>query len=90
MVTFNAWNLNTINQLPELTTSAAEHNIDFICVKERRYYYSELELKYYDNSNRWAFVLASAWENSDNAVMGVVGMLLSPHALKSLNSMEKT
>ena len=32
--TFNIRTLNIINQLPELTVSAAEQNIDIICVQE--------------------------------------------------------
>ena len=32
------------------TAYAAENNIDIICMQEPRYYYNELELKYYDAS----------------------------------------
>ena len=35
--TFKLKTLNTINQLPELRTSAANKNIDIICVQEHRY-----------------------------------------------------
>ena len=60
---FNMRTFNMINQLPKLTASAAEHNIDILCMQEHRYYYSELELKCYNTDNRWTFVLASAWKN---------------------------
>ena len=34
-------------------------------------------------------MLASTWKNSVNATIGVAGMLLNPHTIKSLNSIEK-
>ena len=66
------------------------YNIDIICMQVHRYHYRELELKYYDTSNIWVFVLLSVWKNSVNATIGDVGMLLSPCVLKSLNSIERT
>ena len=50
-----------------------------------RYYHSELEQKYHDTSNGWPFLSASPWKKSINAVIGSLGMLLSPHTFKSLN-----
>ena len=50
---------------------------------------SKLEIKYHNTGNRWTFVMASAWKNSVNAIIGSVGMLLSLCALKSLNSIER-
>ena len=47
IATFNVRTLNRINQLPEMTVFAAEHNIDIICIQEHRYYYSELEISWY-------------------------------------------
>ena len=35
------------------------------------------------------FVSASAWKNSVNSVIGGVGMLIGPRALKSFNDIEK-
>ena len=84
MATFNVKNLNTINQLPELTAFALQHNIDIICLQG--HHDSERELKYHDIGNGWTFVSTSAWENSVNAT---IEMLLSPRALKSLNSIER-
>ena len=37
LVTFNVRTLNRIGQLPELTASAIDHNIDIICIQEHRY-----------------------------------------------------
>ena len=37
IATFNVTTLNTVNQLPELTVSAAEYNIDIICIQEYRH-----------------------------------------------------
>ena len=88
ILTFNFRNLNWIDQLPELTVSSWEHNIDIVCIKEHRYHHSELEIKYHNTGNGWMFISASIWRNLVNAVVGGVGMLLSPCALKSLNSIE--
>ena len=56
--------------------SAVEHN-------------SEVWIKYRDSGNKWTFITTSAWKNSVNVVIGVIGILLSPYALKPLNSIEK-
>ena len=79
--------LNTINQLPELTVPAAEHNVELLCLQEYRYYYSVLELKSHDTGNSRKFTLAFAWKNSVDVTIGV-GMLLSSDTLKSLNNQE--
>ena len=71
-----------------MTVSAVEHNIGIACIQEHRYYHSEVKIKY-DTGNGWIFIEASAWKNSGNALIGSVGMLLSPHALKSPNNIEK-
>ena len=76
--------LNRIDQLPELTVSLAEHNIDIVCIQEDRYYHSR-----HDTGSKWTFVSVSARKNSVNAIIGGVRILLSPHTLKSLNSIEK-
>ena len=82
IATFNIMTLNRIGQLLELTTSAAEHNIDIGCIQEHRYYPSKLKIKYHNTSNG----CHSIWMgNSINAIIGGIGILLSPHALKSLN-----
>ena len=86
--TFNVRTFNRIGQLLELTASAIDHNIDIISVPKHRYLHSE-DIKYHDTGNRWTFVSASAWNNSVNATMGYIGMLIGPRALKSLNNTEK-
>ena len=57
--TFNFRILNRIGQLPELTASAIDHNIDIICTQEYRYIHCE-DIKYYDTDNGWTLVIASA------------------------------
>ena len=79
--TLNVRTSNRIGQLPELTASAIDPNIEIICVPEHIYLYSE-DIKYHDTGNRCTFVSASAWIRN-------VRMLISPRARKSLNSIEK-
>ena len=57
IATFNIRILNTVNQLTELRVSAAEHNIDIICIQEYRFFHSKLEIKYHDTGNGWMFFL---------------------------------
>ena len=83
--TFNVRTLSKISQLSELAASATTYSIDIICVQEHRFYHKDVELKYHDAGNGWTFVSA----NSTNSTIGGVGMLVSPNALKSLNSIEK-
>ena len=54
-----------------------------------KYNHTKLEIKYHDTGNGWTFVSEYAWKNSISDVIGDVGMLLSPCALKSLNSIRK-
>ena len=88
IVTFNVRTLNKIGQLPELTASAIDHNIDMICIQEHRYTHSK-DIKYHNTSNGGMLATASAWKNSVNATVGDVGILIGPRALKSLNSIER-
>ena len=88
VVTFNVRTLNRIGQLPELTASAVEHNIDIICIQEHRYTHNK-DIKYQDTGNGWTLATVSVWKNSINATVGGVGILIGPRALKSLNSIEK-
>ena len=71
-----------MGQLPELTASAIDHNIDIICIQEHKYTHSE-DIKYHNTGNGWTLANASAWKNSVNATIGGVGMLIGPRALKS-------
>ena len=88
MATFNVRTLNRIVQLPELTASAVEHQIDIICIQEHRYTHTE-DINYHETGNGWMLVNVSAWKNSVNASVGRVGMLIGPRALKTLNSIER-
>ena len=80
--------LNRIGKLPELTVSAVEHNTHIICIQEHRYTDSE-DIKYHDTGNGWTLATVLAWTNSVNAIVGGVGILIGPRALKSLNSIER-
>ena len=53
IATFNVKTLNRIGQLPELTASVIDHNIDIVCVQEHIYHHSEEDIKYHDISNGW-------------------------------------
>ena len=86
---FNVRTLNTLNQLPELVSSAIKFNIDVICVQEHRFFHDNLELKYHEVGKGWTFISASAWKNSTNATIGGVGILISPRAMKCMNCIEK-
>ena len=88
IATFNVRTLSRIGQLPELTASAINHNIDIICTQEYRYINSK-DIRFHDIGNGWMLVPASAWKNSVNATIGGIGMLIEPRALKSLNNIEK-
>jgi exonuclease III len=87
--TFNVRTLSKISQISELVASAATYNIDIICIQEHRFFHQDIDLEYHDAGSGWTFISASAWKNSMNSTIGGVGMLLSPLALKSLNSIEK-
>ena len=69
-MTFNVKTLNRIGQLPELTASAIEHNIDIICV-EHRYHHSEKDMKYHKTGIGGTFVSPPAWKTINAAIGGV-------------------
>ena len=66
-----------MGQLPELTASAIDHNIDIICIQEHRCTHCE-DIKYHDPGNGWTLETVSIWKNSVNATIGGVGMLIGP------------
>ena len=88
ITTFNVRTLNRIGQLPELIASTVEHKIDIICIQEHRCTHTE-DIKYHETGNGWSLLTISAWNNSVNAAVGGVGLLIGPRALKTLNSIEK-
>ena len=87
--TFNVRTLGSLKQMSELIAAAEKLDICIICVQEHRIYHEEMEVKYHKLSKGWTFISVSAWKNSINSTIGGVGMLLSPHAMSSLNSIEK-
>ena len=48
-----------------------------------------VDIKYHDTGNGWTLATELAWKNSINAMIGGVGILIGPRALKSLNSIER-
>ena len=83
IATFNVRTLNKIEQLPELTTSAIEHNIDIICIQEHRYTHSE-DIEYHDSGNGWTSMEKFSQDHDRRCRYAY-----RPRALKSLNSIEK-
>ena len=69
--TFNVRTLNRIGQLPELTVSAIDHNIDIICIKKHRYIHRE-DIKCHDTGNGSTLVSTFAWKNSVNTRIRMV------------------
>ena len=87
--TFYGRTSNVVKQLPELIKYIAEFTIDNICVQKHTCYYSKQGVKFHDATNGWIFFSLSAWKKSVNAAVDV-WMFLSPRALTSLNSIEKS
>lgn len=82
--TFNIHTLNTINQLPELVSSAIELNINVIFIQKHCYFHLDVKLQYYSVEKGWVLI-----SNSLGATIGGVGMFLSPLAYKALLSIEE-
>ena len=87
--TFNVHTLQSIKQMWELIAIAVTYRIGVINLQEHRFYHEDIDLKYHEHGNGWTFITASALKNTGNSTISGVGMLLSPHATKSLNSIEK-
>ena len=87
--TFNVRTLSPISQIPELVASAISQKIDIICIQEHRIFHNNFPLMYHDLERKWTLITSSATKNSGNCTIGGVGLLLSPLALESLNSVEK-
>ena len=75
--------------MSELIAMAVTYHVDVINVQEHRFYHEDIDLKYHELGNGLTFISASALKNTGNSTIGGVGMLLSPHNTKSLNSIEK-
>ena len=88
--TSNVRTLKSIKQMSELIAIALKYHIDVINVQEHRFYHEDIYLKYHELGNGWTFISAGSFEeHRGNSTIGGVGMLLSPHAAKSLKSIEK-
>lgn len=87
--TFNVQILSNLHHLSELSSLAASQDIDVICIQEHCIYHGNLDRQYQECGKEWTMISASSWKNSINSIIGVVGMLLSPHTMKALNCIEK-
>ena len=76
-------------QISEPIAIAVTYHIIVINAQEHRFYHEDIDLKHHKLGNGWTFMSASALKSTGNSTIGGVGMLLSPHATKSLNSTEK-
>ena len=75
--------------MSELIAIAVTYQIHVKNVQEHRFYHKDIDLKYHELGNGRTLKSASALKSTGNNTIGGVGMLLSPHATKSLNSIEK-
>ena len=82
--TFNTQTLRSPTKREELAHEAALYNIDIICLQEHRNVHSEALLQ--ETFNEYTLITSSAWKNQQNASTGGVGFLISPRALKSVQS----
>ena len=87
--TFKVRTLQSIKEMSELISIAVTYHIAVINVQEHRFYHEDIDLKYHELGNGWAFISASDLKNTGNSKIVGVGMVLSPYATKSLNSIEK-
>ena len=88
VATLKVRTLASNSKLHELIADAELHNIDILCIQEHRDLHDDIDIKFND-IGKWSFVAASATKNSINATVGGVGILLSPKAKASLNSVSK-
>ena len=86
--TFNCRTLNPSERAGELTALAQEQNIDVICIQEHRIYHDDIDLKFHDMKKGWVMITSSAGKATNNSTIRGVGLLLSPKAHKTLNSVE--
>ena len=86
--TFNCPTLCSIGRTGELTALAQEQNIDVICIQEHRIFHDDIKLKFHDMKKGWVMITSSAEKGTRNSTIRGVGLLLSPKAHKTLNSVE--
>ena len=84
---FNVQTLNRTAKLNELVCNAQKFNISIIAIQEHRLIHEE-PLKHHSLGNNWLLITSSATQNTMNASIGGVGILLDPHAKLALESIE--
>jgi len=89
-VIISSLNVRTLRnfQLHELVASAEQLLNDVVCIQEHRFVHEDMQTKEHDAGNSWKLITSSAWKNTVNASIGGIAMLMSPHAYKSLSSIE--
>ena len=86
--TFNVRTLASISQTSELIDSAIKQKLDIICIQEHHISHDDSPIKHRNFDRKWTLVTSSATKNYINSTIGGVGILLSPQAFESLNSIE--
>ena len=86
--TLNCRTLNPIKNKGELTALAHKYHIDIICIQEHRIYHDKVDIKFHDMKKGWVLITFSAEKAKNLSTIRGVGILLSPNAYKSLNSVE--
>ncbi len=86
--TFNTRTLNSTQALNEIQFLAEKYEQEIICVQEHRFVHDE-DIKFQHMDNTWLLITSSATRNSMGVAVGGVGFLLSPHASKCLQHVEK-
>ena len=76
------------SRLRKLTASAEKHGIDIVCIQEHRIFHDDIDIKHHDMKNKWVLLTSSVEKALNNTTIRGAGMLLSPKAYKSLNSVE--
>ena len=85
--TLNCRTLSSQKNIGELIASAEKHGIDIVCIQEHRIFHDDTDIKH-DMKNKWVLLTSLAEKALNNTTIRGVGMLLSPKAYKSLNSVE--
>ena len=85
--TFNVQTLNRTTKLNVLVYNAQKFNISIIAIQKHRLIHEE-PLKHHSLGDNWLLITSSATQNTMNAAMGGVGILLDPRANLALESIE--
>ena len=89
IATFNTRTLNKSTvKLGELTALSEKHSIDVTCVQEHRIYHDDINIKHEEMGKGWKLITSLAEKANNNATVRGVGLLLSPHAYKSIINVE--